>query len=490
MRNEPKLSEQPKAEFKYLEMQDSQAGDEKVSVTESKEKIYPQILETYQNHSVEKEKEITPREKFLQNLVENLRDYKSNRDAKSDTSTEIKKVAEAKIKEKIEYNPTSREKDLQNLVEDLRDYKATRRLREFEANRMNDSTSDSESSTEIEEIAEGNETWQEFDSENENEIDFFDYEEGEADHDEPMNDILPDDDQNVDEIFNDPRGPGYDAEVEEQIEQDMEKIEQWPCCSSWKIRLILLLSVLLIGAIVTVTVLVTKGNASSEKLAKKNYEHIAQSNNTEAAQNLTKKKAKSSRNTPLYLTEQSNSPEVSHMLFEAGADMNALDNDERTALHIAAHSNNAKDTKFLIDAGTDINAKRIDGKTALQIAAKKHRPDVARILIDNGADKFKEARWDTALHDAAHSNNAKDTQFLIDAGADINAMNRYRNTPLHIAAERHSPDAARILIENGANMEARNVDGQKPLHVAVKHNNPNFPQFVIDNGGNTEAKDK
>merc|ERR1712096_337009 len=45
----------------------------------------------------------------------------------------------------------------------------------------------------------------------------------------------------------------------------MEKVEKITCCSFWKASFIIFLSLLVISAIVSITVLMTQGNSSGEK---------------------------------------------------------------------------------------------------------------------------------------------------------------------------------------------------------------------------------
>ncbi|OLN93297.1 Ankyrin-like protein [Colletotrichum chlorophyti] len=57
-------------------------------------------------------------------------------------------------------------------------------------------------------------------------------------------------------------------------------------------------------------------------------------------------------------------------------------------------------------------------------------------------------------------------EFLIKAGADVNARNRSGETALHIAVRRGKKLAMRTLVHHGANVQARDVEGRSVLDVA------------------------
>ncbi|OBR06863.1 Ankyrin repeat protein [Colletotrichum higginsianum IMI 349063] len=57
-------------------------------------------------------------------------------------------------------------------------------------------------------------------------------------------------------------------------------------------------------------------------------------------------------------------------------------------------------------------------------------------------------------------------EFLIEAGADVNARNRNGETALHIAVRRGKKLAMRTLTQHGANAHARDVEGRSVLQVA------------------------
>ena len=59
--------------------------------------------------------------------------------------------------------------------------------------------------------------------------------------------------------------------------------------------------------------------------------------------------------------------------------------------------------------------------------------------------------------------------YLIEEGADPNAMDKSGVAPLHRAVRTRSSNAVRALIEGGANPRLGNKSGSTPLHLAVQN---------------------
>jgi ankyrin repeat protein len=57
---------------------------------------------------------------------------------------------------------------------------------------------------------------------------------------------------------------------------------------------------------------------------------------------------------------------------------------------------------------------------------------------------------------------------LLDAKADVNALNAKHSSPIMLAADYGSAEAARILLENNANPDVEDADGDLPLGVAIR----------------------
>jgi ankyrin repeat protein len=72
------------------------------------------------------------------------------------------------------------------------------------------------------------------------------------------------------------------------------------------------------------------------------------------------------------------------------------------------------------------------------------------------------------IHNAAFSGNAEGVKHYIDAGTDVNAMNKHGWTPLHEAVTGGHKDIADLLITKGADVNAKEAKNRiTPLHWAV-----------------------
>jgi len=82
--------------------------------------------------------------------------------------------------------------------------------------------------------------------------------------------------------------------------------------------------------------------------------------------------------------------------------------------------------------------------------------------------RLSSPRRSTALHQAASSGQAEISAFLIQAGSDVNARDRYAETPLYHAALSGHVETAAVLLAHGVQVEPFNHQGETPLYRAIQ----------------------
>ena len=118
------------------------------------------------------------------------------------------------------------------------------------------------------------------------------------------------------------------------------------------------------------------------------------------------------------------------------------------------------------------------GDTALHVAAAAHHRDLAEALVARGAAvRARNRRGAEPLHYAADGGPSEERDseeqrrvisYLIEAGADPNAMDKSGVAPLHRAVRNRASAAVEVLISSGADPRRRNRSGSTPLHLAVQ----------------------
>lgn len=86
---------------------------------------------------------------------------------------------------------------------------------------------------------------------------------------------------------------------------------------------------------------------------------------------------------------------------------------------------------------------------------------VGRIGVDSRGDGGQ-----SPLHWIATLGDAIGIRLLLDAGANVNAIDNKGNAPLHEAVINRQALAARLLIEHGADVRLRNKAGLTALDIA------------------------
>lgn len=158
--------------------------------------------------------------------------------------------------------------------------------------------------------------------------------------------------------------------------------------------------------------------------------------------------------------------------------------DNETGLHLAASSGNVKMVRGFISAGIDLEVKtHATGFTALHVA-----------VIASELDIFGEGNSEKSLTTAQIQSQATLAQrsvveALLQAGADIDARDKFGGTPLHWAVEK--PWLVSALLEKGANINAVDKYGCTALHYACRDENlPAVRKLLRADINGRHAKDK
>ena len=182
--------------------------------------------------------------------------------------------------------------------------------------------------------------------------------------------------------------------------------------------------------------------------------------------------------TALHAAVQREMPDLAAALLERGADPNAglerrlpfvsrritqnnglaPSNIGATPFFLAASFGDLKMMRILLNGGADPMRRTDDGTTALMVAAG--------VDYVQGQDKYGRRRFndDMPLQESA----LETVRFLLDLGLDINATNRYKQTPLHGAVYLGGTSLVPFLVERGADINAVNARGQTPWLIAAK----------------------
>ncbi|MBI5447114.1 MAG: ankyrin repeat domain-containing protein [Gammaproteobacteria bacterium] len=156
------------------------------------------------------------------------------------------------------------------------------------------------------------------------------------------------------------------------------------------------------------------------------------------------------------------------------------------AIHYAVINGNAEMIQYLMRNNGRINTMnevsyylnksseyRIANETPLHTATRMNNIDLAKILLENKADPNLDDRDRvTPLHIAFERKNKTLFDLMMKHGADINrpiigTLWGMNNTILHLAASKYGFNINKWLIERGANVEAIDQNGRTPLEIIL-----------------------
>jgi tetratricopeptide (TPR) repeat protein len=110
----------------------------------------------------------------------------------------------------------------------------------------------------------------------------------------------------------------------------------------------------------------------------------------------------------------------------------------------------AEVSRLLVEKGADVNARDRQQNTPLHWAVCGYKIDFVRLLIEKGADVNAKDGWQyTPLHRAARCGKTEVARFLIERGADANAKDYDGDTPAMIADKMNHPQTASAIRRQG-----------------------------------------
>ena len=170
--------------------------------------------------------------------------------------------------------------------------------------------------------------------------------------------------------------------------------------------------------------------------------------------------------------------QTSHFLIKQGVELQKKNNLGQTPLYLAMCSGDTEAVLHLAEQ------KKSPLTSDGDVPAIRRLVDM-KLLDVNMKDKNKE----TPLHKAAREDNIEAMSFLLEVGADINAVDGQGNTALRLAIYCSHPKAALKLIKGGAKLEVKYNKDQTPLHMAAGMGSEELVGALMEQG-NVNTTDK
>ena len=192
---------------------------------------------------------------------------------------------------------------------------------------------------------------------------------------------------------------------------------------------------------------------------------------------------------------------VVKFLISEGADIHTKSKHGWPALHWAVGTGQKDVVELLIAKGADVNATDWGGQTPLHWAVRKNS-DSRKRLLEFAADMdgtrigikvadIKSLKQSMSLQSSKEAEMSKEVvRLLIAEGADVNAKNRYGDTPLIEAAKGADLEIVELLVACGADVNAKGKDGVTPLDNAARHGCADILEFLSATATQGRSSDK
>lgn len=137
--------------------------------------------------------------------------------------------------------------------------------------------------------------------------------------------------------------------------------------------------------------------------------------------------------------------EMMHLFLNAGANVNFINKSGETPLMMAAWKNQMPALKLLLERGAQVNRGKINEKKNGEIGYS----------YENARENSIPQEW-SAFHYSVFAGHKELSQYLLEKGADLNAMSTNGSTPLMMALYEGKTELAQWLLDLGARTDILN----------------------------------
>lgn len=165
---------------------------------------------------------------------------------------------------------------------------------------------------------------------------------------------------------------------------------------------------------------------------------------------------------------------------DAGLPPDFMDSRIGSGLMIGAREGNIEMMRLFISRGANINRANCNGETAIILAAWRGQLAAVKWLVDRGARINAPPRQWSPLHYAVFAGHRPVVDYLMEQGADINALSTNGSSGLMMAIYEGHEELARMLIEKGAERSFRNDWGDGALEWAMRYNQLGIARMITN----------
>ena len=192
----------------------------------------------------------------------------------------------------------------------------------------------------------------------------------------------------------------------------------------------------------------------------------------------------------LHVAIRSGQAAVAEFALANSVDINLRSKSKKAPLHYAAQYNRIALAKLLVEAKADLTAKDKKGRTPLDLAGGEARREMAAYLRSVGVTSKSDEAAAKSIYVAAKIGSIAALKKHLEAGVDVNALNKHKQTALHFAASAGQLEAAALLLESKADVALADKYQKTALHYSARNGRTATTMLLLENGAAVNAKDK